>query len=508
MPLASKIRLQLNRVIPRYGRASIFVVLAVACIGWGLYAAIDAIRPPASVHLRLAAGSSVARRFQIVKTFASEARQRDLFVEVVATTGFEDSIRQLSEGKLDLAAVSSGLEISECKNVRVLAGLDSAPLHILVRRELAEQGLSLIESIKGRRISLGQPGTNDYLLAHDVVRFLRLSPIDDSGQGDYTELTLSKEELSELAQDIQSQSGQDRQVRLRDLPDVVMTVASLPGMLVQRLLDTGEYCLVPFPNVEPFLATGMPNAGEPGGSVDRLLVEPTVIHPGMYLGNSLMPSSDCPTVGLHTLLVARADLPSAAVNRVMQSVFETDFMRRVKPTSPREIPTVYDIHPAAEAYLDRDKPLITGTFFELLSKFLSIFGAFSAGALSLYSYLRRRRIRRPGEYLEEIRKIDALALGQQPDTDAPLTADELANQLESRLTQLKEQVIHDYCNNRVQGEMVLLSVLSILADSRMQLRIATERKAVAGSIAPNEQAWQSSDPERVQGPGQISGRAA
>ena len=144
-----------------------------------------------------------------------------------------------------------------------------------------------------------------------------------------------------------------------------MTVASLPGLLVQRLLDTGEYCLVPFPNVEPFLASGMPHDSEPGGSVDRVLVEPTVIHPGMYLGNSLLPSNDCPTVGLHTLLVARADLPAATVKRVMQSVFETDFMRRVKPKSPREIPTAYDIHPAAEAYLDRDKPLITGTFFEV-----------------------------------------------------------------------------------------------------------------------------------------------
>ena len=117
MPLASTIRLTMNRVIPRRGRAYLFVIFAVACISWGLYAAIDASRPPASVHVRLAAGSSVARRFQIVETFASEARRRDLFVEVAATKGFEDSIRQLSEGKLDLAAVSSGLEISECKNV-------------------------------------------------------------------------------------------------------------------------------------------------------------------------------------------------------------------------------------------------------------------------------------------------------------------------------------------------------------------------------------------------------
>jgi TRAP-type uncharacterized transport system substrate-binding protein len=422
----------------------------------------------------MGAGSAVARRFQIVESFASEARRRDLFVEVVATKGFEDSIRQVSGGKLDLAAVSSGLEIAECKNVRVLAGLDIAPLHILVRRDLAAQGLSLLEMIKGRRVNLGQPGTNDYLLAHDVVRYLRLRPIDASGAGDFSESTLTKEELSALAQHIRQQTGAASQAPLRELPDVVMTVASLPGLLVQSLLDTGEYLLVPFPHVESFLISNLQHGG-PDASVDRIEVEPTVIHTGMYLGSSPVPMFDCPTVGLRTLLVARADLPEATTKLVMESVFETGFMRRAKPVSPRAILTHYDIHPAAEVYLDRDKPLITGNFFEAISKFLSIFGAFSAGALSIYGYLRRRRVRRPGEYLDEIRKIDALASGKQPDSNVPLGPGELAQKLDARLTELKEQIISDYCSNRVQGEMVLLSILSILADSRNQLRVPPGR---------------------------------
>ena len=169
-----------------YGRAYVFGLVAVAFIGWGLYAAIEALRPLSNVHVRLAAGSSVARRFQIAETLATDARSRDLYVEVVPTNGFEDSIRQVANGKQDLAMVSSGLEIAECKDVCVLAGLDIAPLHILVRRELAEQGLSLVQMIKGRRVNLGQSGTNDYMLANDVMRFLRLSPTDASGIGDYT----------------------------------------------------------------------------------------------------------------------------------------------------------------------------------------------------------------------------------------------------------------------------------------------------------------------------------
>src|SRR5262249_3732148 len=143
--------------------------------------------------------------------------------------------------------------------------------------------------------------------------------------------------------------------------------------------------------------------------------------------------------------------------------------------SPREIATRYKIHAGAEAYLDRDKPLITGHFFESISKAFSIFGAFSAGALSIYGYLRKRRIRRPGEYLEEIRVVDALASGEFGDSNGQQVPEVLARQLDARLVKLKEQLINDYRDNRVQGELVLMSVLSMLADSRADLRRSVGR---------------------------------
>ncbi len=459
----------------KLGRAYVLGLVALAFIGWGIYAAIEALRPRADVHVRLAAGSSVTRRFQIAESFATESRKHGLYVDVACTQGFEDSIRQVVNGQADLALVSSGLEISDCKDIRILAGLDIAPLHILVRRELAERGLTLADMIKGCRVNFGHPGTNDYMLTSDILRFLRLRPTDSSGQGDYTALPMSKEELTQLCQEIQSQQGAQRDASLQSMPDVIFTAASLPSVLAQNILDTGAYRLVPFANVEPYLMSGSPQASDAEGSVDRLFFESTVIHAGMYLGSSLTPASDCPTVGLRTILVARADLPATTVKRVMQGVFETDFVRRVRPQSPQKFASAYQAHPAAQAYLDRDKPLLTGVFLEAMSEFLTIFGAFSAGALSLYGYLRRRRIRRPGEYLEEIRKIDALASGEQAEPKMQLSAAALAKEIDARLNQLKEQVLRDYCDNRVQGEMVLLSILSTLADSRSRLHVATGR---------------------------------
>lgn len=465
----------------RRGRTYLLILLAVACIAWGLYSAVDNFRPADSNHVRLAGGSAVERRFQIAECLAGEACSSGLEVEVVPTKGFTDAIKQVSEHKLEAAVVSSGLHTEGCENVRVLAGLDVAPLHILVHRELAASGLSLSEILKGKRVSLGEAGTNDRQLARDLTGFLHLSPIDSVGKGDYTPLSLSKDQLSQLADSLQSVTGPARDACLRDLPDVVMIVSSLPSPVVQRLLDTKEYTLMPFPYASPFLMSDLKTSGSPTDGVNRLYVEPAAIPAAMYVGDSPLPAGDCPTIGMRSLLVARDDLPVHVVEKLMQTVFETDFARRIKPLSPREIATTYQLHAGAVAYLDRDKPLLNGRFFESVSKAFSIFGAFSAGGLSIYGYLRKRRIRRPGEYLEEIRIVDALAAGEFADSDVRQMPEVLARQLDTRLVKLKEQLIHDYCNNRVQGELVLMSILSMLADSRADLRRSAGRPVDAKS---------------------------
>ena len=61
-------------------------------------------------------------------------------------------------------------------------------------------------------------------------------------------------------------------------------------------------------------------------------------------------------------------------------------------------------------------------------------------------------------------------LSDQEAVGAAARPDELVRELDARLLKLKEQLIHDYCNNRVAGEMVVLSILSMVADSRAELR--------------------------------------
>ena len=82
------------------------------------------------------------------------------------------------------------------------------------------------------------------------------------------------------------------------------------------------------------------------------------------------------------------------------------------------------------------------------------------------------------------------AAGEFADSDVRQMPEVLARQLDTRLVKLKEQLIHDYCNNRVQGELVLMSILSMLADSRADLRRSAGRPI--DTEVPSTEAAQSS----------------
>src|SRR4029077_14484542 len=97
-----------------------------------------------------------------------------------------------------------------------------------------------------------------------------------------------------------------------------------------------------------------------------------------------------------------------AIERLTKTLFEAQLARRLETKYPREVATPYAIHPAALAYFDRDKPLlVVNKAMEWVSKGLSIFGAFSAGALSLYSLLRRKKARPPAQYFAAIRTLES-----------------------------------------------------------------------------------------------------
>jgi hypothetical protein len=174
-------------------------------------------------------------------------------------------------------------------------------------------------------------------------------------------------------------------------------------------------------------------------------------------------------VGARLLVVARKDAPASAVQALMATLFNSALTHRLAPLSPREVANPYPIHEAAIAYLDREKPVAIDSVLDWLSNGLSILGAFSAGALSLYSILRTRSARGPSDYYDAIHKVEQLAQTIDPETTNGISPREYLRHLDDRLVKLRQDLIEDICEGEIKGEQLILSILTLLKDARENL---------------------------------------
>jgi hypothetical protein len=218
--------------------------------------------------------------------------------------------------------------------------------------------------------------------------------------------------------------------------------------------------------------------------VEREFLEPATIPACCYFATRGQPATSCETVGARLLVVARSDAPARAIRPLMKTLFEGEFAHRIQPQSPREIATPYAIHPAAIAYLDRDKPLAIAEALEWFSSGLSIFGAFSAGALSLYGLLWRRKARNPSDYYAEIRKLYLLSHDAEFGTTAAAGPKQLFKQLDERLLDLRKSLIEDICEGRIKGDQSVSTILALLKDARQSLARLEAEAAQFGDRDP------------------------
>ena len=114
-----------------------------------------------------------------------------------------------------------------------------------------------------------------------------------------------------------------------------------------------------------------------------------------------------------------------------------------------------------------------------MMKALSVFGAFSAGFLTLYGLWRARRMKKPQDYFTEIHRIGMLARGEGAEADKlPLEAGERARLLDERLVLLKLELIADFCQGRFKSELMLLNLFTSIADSRREIASLRTRSGV------------------------------
>lgn len=445
------------------------VVLGCMLIALGVYFTWSHFISDEPATLRVSTGRTVTRRYQLAEQLRDSSHSAGIHLDLISTPGSEAALHMVESGELDLAIVSSGILSGGKANVRELAAFHVEPAHFLLRKELAEQKGLLRDIIRGKRVNLGEEGSSDYALAREVLAFAHLKPENEAEPGDFMATHWSPEELTNRANEIDVAKGAERDRLIQSLPDAMILVASMPSKVVQEIIEAADYQIVTLPFARAFILNPNGGGNQQNAVIDHSYIEQTAILGGTYLGTRPVPPQDCQTIGLRLLLVANKNVPAGVIYRLMAKVFEGEFARKYKPTNPTEKDSPYDVHLGALAYLNRNKPYILNEVVEVGKKVMSVFGLFSAGALSFFALLRTRKNKSAGDYLNEIRQIELIARGLESDSEAPKETVALARHLDERLAKLKSELIHACCNKEFKNEMMLLNILTILVDTRQQV---------------------------------------
>ena len=124
--------------------------------------------------LTLTAGSLEGTRALLAEAIVEQAKSRGIILRLVETRGSEEALERLDSGGCDLALVQGGLKPRGRRDVRQVAALHVEPLHLLVKPEMAPGINGRLQSLKGRRINLGEPGSGTYCLASAALAFAGL----------------------------------------------------------------------------------------------------------------------------------------------------------------------------------------------------------------------------------------------------------------------------------------------------------------------------------------------
>src|SRR5262245_25129366 len=164
------------RVISLATLATLLLV-SVALFGFGVRQLVHLGRP-ATYRLNMVVDTEPNRQV-LARRIAAEARKRSLVIELSprAYPSLESLKLVNAPNPIDLAVVPEGVgRQDQFPNVRQVAALGIAPLHVMVRPELYELAARSLAALRGKRISCGPPSSVMRVLARDVLRFSGLRP--------------------------------------------------------------------------------------------------------------------------------------------------------------------------------------------------------------------------------------------------------------------------------------------------------------------------------------------
>jgi hypothetical protein len=461
------------RVISLASLAALLLV-SVALLGFGLRQLLHLGRP-ATYRLNALMDTEPNRQV-LARRIAAEARRRGLVIELSPRVYPSlESLRLVNApNAIDLAAVPSGVgRPDQFPNVRQVAVLGIAPLHVMVRSELYEPSARSPAALRGKRINCGAPGSVMRVLARDILRFAGLRPPTASDAGDYCDEAVASQELLDRLDGIAALPPAERGPALAALPDAAVFLSPLPSLLARRMVTVAGYRMVSLPFTEAYTLDRLnlhdPQGAADGEAVDRSWIVATTVPPQLYGSDPPVPPEPCRTVGTWLILVAYAPSDPEAVARLLEVIYESPLTSLIQPPPLRGQVAQFELHRGTELYLRHRQPALTPELMSQAGRLLGGLGAFASGIVAFYGFLRILQLRRFEAYYREVRRIVQVARGREDDPEAPPDPDARRAYLLDQLDDIKSEAIRDFAEGGLKGEGLLAGVTALVNDTRSSL---------------------------------------
>ncbi|MCP4157383.1 MAG: ABC transporter substrate-binding protein, partial [bacterium] len=264
-------------------------------------------------------------------------------VEAQVTNGTLENLERLREKQADFAFIQGSLPETESINfggLSAIAAVGWQYVHILVPNE---SDIKSFRDLAGKRVSQGPAKSGNAALGGLVFDYF---PSSASIQPVYTN-------ISDIDKDFAAGKM-----------DAVFTVYDLRAPVLERLMNTGKYRLVPVHEAEA-VAYSIPGCF-------ATHIPHSVYGPDRNIpARSATPFS---TLKVKTLLVTRTDMYGYVVQDLLQTIYSTQFIKEsglpeLNEKNGREI---FDLllHPAADRYYRRNDP-VTADKYEIGSALLA-----------------------------------------------------------------------------------------------------------------------------------------
>jgi len=299
----------------------------------------------AHLHLRLGftTGGAIRRAFLESITRADDGAQ--LKVELVETSGMEDTLERLKQGALEAGVIMSGVEEEPSDLVQELMPLYVEPLHLMVRAELYPEVSQGIAALKGKSVNMDGRHTGTHVLSWELMRFAGLVEA-----GEKPNFLPSYLQRDALRQAVEAGRG----------PDAAFISEGVPSGAVRDLVVRHGYRPVELPYGESFglddflHAKGADRADGTKMRLNRLFVGSARIPAFAYSVDPPVPARDITTLGSRLVLVGRDDLDSSSAARLIELVLSPNVAQRIRPPltpSLFDLPYEFERHEGAEEFL-------------------------------------------------------------------------------------------------------------------------------------------------------------